>query len=361
MFRFLAGAFQCGVALTCFSTSSFAHDDDGGNVTYASDHAPIGVMADHRHEKGEWMLSYRFMTMDMEGSRDGTTSLSPEEIVTTVANPFGMPPTLRVVPTQMTMNMHMIGGMYGLSDRITLMAMTNIISLEMDHITFQGGMGTNRLGTFTTESSGFGDSVLGAIIGLDDGTSKHDQMNVALLFGIPTGSITNTDQILTPMNTTPTPRLPYPMQLGSGSFEFRPNVTSRNRIGDWSLGGQLSGIVRINENDEDYRLGHVGAATAWLSYEFAPWISASGRVEARHQGKISGQDPLIAAPVQTADPENQGGETVTALLGVNLAGQEGVIKGHRLGFEFGLPLYRNLNGPQLETDWTLTVGWQKAF
>jgi hypothetical protein len=33
-------------------------------------------------------------------------------------------------------------------------------------------------------------------------------------------------------------------------------------------------------------------------------------------------------------------------------------KGHRLAFEASLPVYQNLNGPQLEVDWTLTIGWQ---
>ena len=29
-------------------------------------HAPIGVMGDHMHMKGEWMFSYRRMTITME-------------------------------------------------------------------------------------------------------------------------------------------------------------------------------------------------------------------------------------------------------------------------------------------------------
>ncbi|MEM7568877.1 MAG: transporter [Pseudomonadota bacterium] len=354
------GLAGCAIFLTHISLLH-AHDGDGGTVTYASDHAPIGVMADHRHKKGEWMLSYRFMQMQMAGNRDGTKSLAPEEIVTTVPNRFGMPPTLRVVPTDMTMRMHMVGAMYGLTDKITLMAMANILTSEMDHITFQGGMGTTRLGEFTTETSGFGDTSIGAIFGLDDGSNEHRQLNFSLMLSMPTGSISQTDDILTPMNTRPSPRLPYPMQLGSGSFDLRPGITGRTRIGDWSIGGQVMGTLRMNDNDADYRLGDAAMITAWAAYEFAPWASTSGRLEARHQGKIRGQDPMIMAPVQTADPDNQGGETITALLGVNLAGQQGWIKGHRLAVEFGLPLYRNLNGPQLETDWTLTVGWQKAF
>ena len=34
----------------------------------ADGHAPIGVMGDHLHKRGEWMLSYRFMRMNMEGT-----------------------------------------------------------------------------------------------------------------------------------------------------------------------------------------------------------------------------------------------------------------------------------------------------
>ena len=61
---------------------------DGSGAVRADGHAPIGVMGDHLHKAGEWMLSYRFMRMDMAGNRDGTSDLSPEEIVTTVPNTF---------------------------------------------------------------------------------------------------------------------------------------------------------------------------------------------------------------------------------------------------------------------------------
>ena len=52
----------------------------------ANGQAPIGVMGEHLHKKGEWMLSYRFMRMNMEGNRIGADAVSPEQIVTTVPN-----------------------------------------------------------------------------------------------------------------------------------------------------------------------------------------------------------------------------------------------------------------------------------
>ena len=65
--------------------------------------------------------------------------------------------------------------------------------------------------------------------------------------------------------------------------------------------------------------------------------------------------------MQTADPDNYGGDTVTLYGGVNLMGQRGTLRGHRLAFELGVPVYQKLNGPQMETDWTATLGWQLAF
>ncbi|MCI4645344.1 MAG: transporter [Hyphomonadaceae bacterium] len=359
--RFLLAGAAAGLALI---PAAQAHEGDGGTVTYATDHAPIGVMADHRHEKGEWMVSYRYMYMDMAGSRDGTDSLSPEEVITypnRFANPPMMPPNLRVVPDTMTMQMHMVGGMYGLTDRITLMAMGMYVTKEMDHITFQGPMGTTRLGEFTVETSGIGDTSIGAIFGLDDGAKAHNQTNFALMVSLPTGSVDETAEVLTPMNMRPTLRTPYAMQLGSGTVDLKPSLTTRKRLGDWSLGGQVSGVIRLDENDEGYALGDVFGATAWAAYEVNPSFSLSGRVKAQSTGSIDGIDPAIMAPVQTANPDNYGGETVEVLIGANLVGQTGALAGHRLGIEIGLPVYRDLNGPQMETDLTLTLGWQKAF
>ncbi|NRA30331.1 MAG: transporter [Parvularculaceae bacterium] len=353
-------SFAAALALATALTPALAHDGP-----HAADHAPIGVMADHRHKQGEFMVSYRFMHMNMDGNRDGTDSLSAETIATTVPNAFAgqpmQPPTLRVVPLDMTMDMHMVGAMYGLTDRVTLVGMANYLTSEMDHVTFQGGMGNTELGNFTTETMGFGDTVIAAIIGLDDGAKPERQMNVNVGISLPTGSIEETDQILTPMGGTPTPRLPYPMQLGSGTYDLRPGFTYRDREGSITWGGQLSGIVRLGENDKGYTLGNRAELTGWLGYAPAPAAAGFLRLRAVSQGQIDGQDPVIVAPVQTADPNNHGGETVEVLFGLNLAGQMGALKGHRVAAEVGLPLYRDLNGPQLETDLTFTLGWQYAF
>ena len=78
-------------------------------------------------------------------------------------------------------------------------------------------------------------------------------------------------------------------------------------------------------------------------------------------GSIDGMDPKIAGPVQTADPDNYGGDEVSLNLGINLVGQSGALTGQSLSVELNLPLHRDLNGLQMETDWTINAGWEYTF
>ena len=94
----------------------------------ADGHAPISIMADHTHNAGEWMLSYRYMLMDMDGMYRGNHSVSPTQVFTNT------PDNYNVTPTRMTMEMHMLGAMYAPNDHITLSAMLPYLSSEMDHL-----------------------------------------------------------------------------------------------------------------------------------------------------------------------------------------------------------------------------------
>ena len=63
----------------------------------------------------------------------------------------------------------------------------------------------------------------------------------------------------------------------------------------------------------------------------------------------------------TAAANLRGGDRLDLLAGVNFIGAAGVLKGQRLFAEFGVPVYQNLDGPQLETDWIATLGFQLRF
>ena len=121
------------LSLLMAASPSMAHEAPQNNRP--DDHAPIGVMRDHVHKAGEMMFSYRFSFMDMEGNRDGASSVSSAEVLQN----YG------VAPTKMPMSMHMFGGMVGVTDQLSIGAMGGYMTSEMDH--------TRRNGTqFTTES-----------------------------------------------------------------------------------------------------------------------------------------------------------------------------------------------------------------
>ena len=356
MFRLIAASVFFTVCLTCIQ----AHADASG--PNAAVHAPIGVMGDHMHEKGEFMLSYRFMHMDMQGNRAGTDSIDADTIVTTVPNRFFgrpmQPPTLRIVPTSMSMNMHMFGAMYAPADWLTLMAMGMYMEKEMEHTTYMGGRGTNVRGSFRVKTDGIGDTRVSGLVRLHDGGVHRLHLNAGVSF--PTGSTSKTHEILTPMGARPTVRVPYAMQPGSGTYDLLPGITYNGHSGRLYWGGQYMGTFRLGD-DHGYSLGDKHTLNAWLSYQWRPFISTSLRLQYDTLGSIEGMDPMIAGPVQTADPGNYGSDELGLNFGVNLMGQAGALAGQRLAVELYLPLRRDLNGPQMETDWTLIVGWQYAF
>ena len=311
----------------------------------ADGHAPIGVMGDHVHEKGEYMLSYRYMRMHMEGSLLGSDEIADSEIVSPTGQGF------LITPTKMPMQMHMFGGMYAPSDRVTLMAMVPYLSSEMDHITRAGG-------AFTTSSSGIGDVKLSGLFSLGDQTGSQ-RMHLSLGVSLPTGS-TDEQDFLPPINGDAI--LPYPMQVGSGSYALMPGITYLTMSDNWSGGLQAVLNAPLNENDRGYKWGERVTATGWLARVLNDNVSISARANYLTWEGIQGADAALnPAAVPTARTDLRGGRRLEVPLGLNLYVPDGSLAGHRLLIEFAFPVYEDLAGPQLQTDWTLMVGWQKSF
>ena len=304
-------------------------------------HAPIGVMGDHTHNAGEFMFSYRYKFMDMNDNRIGTNKVSNQKVLE----------DFMVTPTDMTMQMHMFSLMFAPTDHITLMGKVPYFKKSMNHLT--------RMGTrFKTESDGIGDIKFTGLIKVYDNHWQRVHLNAGMSF--PTGSIDEKDR--TPMG--PKQQLPYPMQLGSGTFDLLPGITYLGEYNYLSWGSQVSGTIRLGENDRDYTLGDALDITAWGAYDWYNWISTSARFDWQFWGNIDGADPALnPAVVPTADPNLRGGNRLDLLFGLNFYVPEGprFIKGQRLAIEMGFPIYQDLDGPQLETDFVLTAEWQYSF
>jgi|GEM_PF-4937461 len=91
-------------------------------------HAPAGIMGDHIHPRGEWMIGYHFMHVYQAGLMDGSDSVSKEHTYSSTANGgYGY----HNAPRDMRMDMHMIEVMRGVTDRLTVMVMAQYISMAM--------------------------------------------------------------------------------------------------------------------------------------------------------------------------------------------------------------------------------------
>lgn len=325
------------IALTALASSFATPFTAWADKSHRPDaHAPIGVMADHTHKQGEWMFSYRQSHMAMEHNRIGTQNVTDAELLT----------NFMVAPTDMQMRMHMFGAMYAPKDSVTLMAMLPYTKKSMNHTTRMGGR-------FQTESEGFGDLKVGALLPLWQQHSQSLHVNAGI--SLPTGSVNQKDQ--TPMGMV---RLPYPMQLGSGTFDLTPSITYGYSADNWSLGSQLYATARLGRNDNNYSLGDEVGASLWSAYRFNDLISASLRFDGRKWRNIDGADAALnSLVVPTARTDLRGGTRIDGLVGVNLTLPK--LNHHRFAIELGTPLYEKLDGPQLSSDWKLTAGWQKAF
>lgn len=339
--------------------SAAVQADSSHATTRAITHAPLGVMGDHLHKKGEFMFSYRFMNMHMSGNLQGSSSISNESIVSTVVNPYAnppmSPPTIRVVPQDMTSKMHMLGFMYAPNNDITLMAMLGYLEKDMTLTTFQGGMGTNELGDFSTASSGISDSKIAVLYRLFDSAKHKLHANIGWI--IPTGSEDESAEVLTPMNMRMTMRLPYGMQLGTGSNQGELGLTYNGYSDQYSWGVQGLYTSAFDNNDQDYKPGNQLQTSAWAAYAFSDAISASVRFKYTHAGEIKGADAMITAPVTTANPANYGGDMFDVAIGLNTV----VANNHRIAFEYLVPVDTDVNGVQMEMDNMLTVGYQLVF
>ena len=308
-------------------------------------HAPIGVMGDHGHKTREVMLSYRFMVMDMQGLQSGTTSIETADVLE----------DFMMAPTTMQMQMHGFGAMFAPHDKLTLMAMANyqLLRMEMEgahHHT--GGHHGHPVGHHEMSSLGVGDAKLEVLLTL------WKRPNLTLLGNIgtsfPAGSISQKGDSGA--------LLPYPMQLGSGSFEARLGGTLFGYHQNWSYGSQLRGIFPLHTNSQGYRHGTAVSGTAWGARRLSDWLSLSGRLFFTHSGNITGHHPELNPRMSPSHrPDGRGGQRLDFAISSNLMVPTGTFAGQRLAVEFQMPLYQNLNGTQLKTTWGLILGWQYAF
>ncbi|MEI8280028.1 MAG: transporter [Bacteroidota bacterium] len=312
---------------------------------------PLGIMTDHVHPKGEWMVSYTYMNMMMNGNIIGDKKTSDN----TVYQKYSM------APESMSMQMHMLMLMYGLNDRLTMMLMQGFtmgnMSMNMDpNMPNMPGMtpGDTRMSTL---SSGFTDTKIFGLYMLAD--KENYRVVASMGINIPTGTIRATGTTMLGNNQ----RLPYNMQVGNGNWGIMPDVTYMHQCNKIAWGTDAGADIKLANNSLGYRQGNVYHITIWGSYKFLSYVSGSLRAENVIWDRISGSDPAIDIPIYvksdpTANTANYGGNVTNIYAGLNFHFPYKVFEKMNLLLEYGMPVYQNLNGTQMANLCNLQIGLQ---
>src|SRR5438132_2937975 len=307
---------------------------------YNLDVIQLNVIGGHTHPAGQKMFGYEFMFMDMDGHLSGTRDVSQSEILKKFPS----------ASTGMTVEEHMLDVMYAPTSQLTLMAMLPIKHIEMDMV-------MDHI-HFTERSEGIGDMQVVALYTLLGSVTKGHRLILNVGMSFPTGSIDEKNTIA----GVGTFKLEYPMQLGSGTYDPRPGVTYLGESNKWAWGAQELNTIRFGRNGDGYRVGNEYELMGWVGYAVTDWFAPSLRINGRIWGNVHGADPNIDPTVDAeGDPHRQGGRRVDLLMGTNFFVPRGMLKGTRFMIEAGLPIYENLDGPQLSTRWLFSAGLTYSF
>jgi hypothetical protein len=283
----------------------------------------------------------------MEGNLYGTDSLDIDDILE----------YWTVTPVNRTTQVHSLYMMYGLTETLTLEGRVRFTQNQTENWTPTTTYGVYF--AYETESYGVDNveaSVLWSVF--SEGPYRaHVHAGMSFPFF---GGIDDYDD--NPYSGGSLDYSPYPMQIGTGTFDFLPGFTLQVQNSYGSFGMQGKGTIHLGRNDHDWSLGNRYMGTFWGAYRFSDYISASGRIEAATWGELDGYDSRLDALFSPeANPSSLGGTRVDLPLGVNLVFPEGRMAGYRLSVEGVKPLYQDLDGPQLQHSWSVRFGISKIF
>ena len=306
--------------------------------------APAGVMGAHVHKEGEWMIGTRSMFMAMDGLRDGTNRVSNSD-----AHKDYM-----VLPRDMKMQMHMLDVMYGLNDDWTLTLMIPWVRYSMNLNRRMNMMGTTTDTKFKTRNEGLGDIKVGSIYrAYDDG---NEQVLLGLTLNLPTANFD--EESNTPMRDDM--RLGYPMQIGSGTWDFTPSIVYNQFHKNWSWGTKLEATIHTDKNSEGYRRGDKLTYNIWASRALNPVFALNSRLEFNAWEDYHGEDDNLESmsgmnPV--ADADLRGGKNSSLFGGFTWK----TCAKSKIQLEAGMPFYQEIDGPNLETDYTVNINFLYSF
>ncbi len=328
----------------------------GGNM-------PMNIPGGGVPETHEMRFKIQPIFMKMEGLRDGTDSVSVDSLL-------GMPSAgkFMAVPERMDMQMLNLAVGYSFTDDFFAGLMFMWMKKDMD-MKFNDMMKGMYGEGYTMKSEGMADTMLMTKYRLytDDPLIPTSQVSLLLGMMLPTGSIDEKNkEHPDPLRTDEL--LPYGMQLGGGTFDPLLGILYQGSSSPWWWGANLIYIPRLYDNPRDWRWGSEFRYDLYSMYQFRYDMVAYAQLNGKVQGRIKGEmdvasdgssgratdgDPASPYMSPAYDPDNYGGHILHTTLGL----QWQPVPLHIIDVGVALPIYQDLNGPQMEEDWKVMFTW----
>lgn len=295
---------------------------------------PIGARFANALDGGQVRLAYSFERIHARevfvGSRDRTQS----EIL------IGF---YQQAPEELNVTIHDFELAYAPHPRVTLLVSMPFLVKELQRLSVSDGR--NEI-----QTDGIGDLQFAVIVPFIKKGRESSQVHVG--FRAPTGSIRRGGDLR---------REPYDLQMGNGTWDLEWGWTYRGERDVFSWGGQIYGIHPVGTNGLHYREGSRFNASIWSAVNLFAGLSTSLRLGLEKRNNIRGFDRSLdlAADGPSSNDKARGGFRLDLSPGVTLVIPK--LNHQRLSFEFVLPLYHDLDGPQLGREWSLKAGWQWVF
>jgi len=183
----------------------------------------------------------------------------------------------------------------------------------------------------------------------DDGMNRF-KVNLGMSF--PTGNNHNNGgTVLQTTGSYSIGQAFYGMQPGTGTFDLMPGILYGGVQGPWSWGLSYRARLPLAVNPQGYMWGNYQEVNAWGGYTWFPGFTTTIRANFNIQSPIVGADWWLIGKLPSADPEYYGGKRIEMNAGADIDGKLFGFPAFSIGIEAGVPVYQNLDGPQLSKNW----------
>ena len=317
----------------------------------------LGVEIEDITGKKRWMLSYEFRFMDVANYQAGRQKLSFEEVL---LSPGETRTNLNfpIVPTFIKQTAHAFSIGREISNAFSLNMSLPVVTQRTEHIS-----SIADFEEFEIKTSGIGDIALVGLYKFHRSAASSASVGFGVSF--PTGPINNIGD--TPREGTGTlERLPYTMQIGSGTYDFLASLSFEQDVDNWAFGIKGHTTLRTGLNENAYRLGNNYGVE--LTAKFKGWSSIRPglHLSLRTTEQITGRDEQLLMPnnafpfgATIANPENYGGEKAKVGGNVRLCIRKSC--GLNINLKAAVPIYQNLNGIQQRERFSFSTAINYSF